>query len=148
LEGVEYSAAYYPLYDPRAGIVGGYVLSLPIQKPFGDAFNLGQWSLLVFFSLALTAGLATLLLVKRFALPMRGLAQAVSRIERGDLATPIGERVGPEVAPLAREVEAMRRSVLRVHIELAIERSLHKSTFRAMADGVLTTDEAGTITSS
>lgn len=148
VEGNLQTAFYFPMRDRTGQIVATYAVSLPAPPRWPGGLSLDHLAYVLLLGLLAVAALSGLLLARRVVVPIGGLRRAVSRIERGDLATPVSaDAVSDEVRPLARELEDMRRSMLEALNQLAIERSLYKGTFHAMADGVFTTNEQGMMTS-
>ena len=143
-----HDAFYFPLRDRTGEIVAAYAVSLPSPQRWQEGSSVDNLVYLGLVALLALAVFSGLLLARRVVVPIGGLRQAVSRIGHGDFATPLAPYSGSEeVRPLALELEEMRRGMVQALNQLAIERSLYKGTFHAMADGVFTTNELGMMTS-
>ncbi|MSQ23072.1 MAG: HAMP domain-containing protein [Chloroflexi bacterium] len=147
LSSEEFSADYFPLPDQGGRSLGIYAVSLPVPKLWVNGLSLGGWSYGLLLGLIGVAVAAGVLLATRVVVPLRSLLRAITRIEKGDFTTSVETTTTAEVRPLVREVEEMRRSVLKAVNQLAIEKSVYQGTFQAMADGVFTTNQAGVMTS-
>lgn len=109
---------------------------------------------LVTVAVAVLVALLAVLLGRRIVDPIRRLTAAASRVRRGDLTASAGVSSSDEVGALARAFDAMTSSVSRMTGDLreaaageSALRSRLETVLDSMADGLITTDEGGRVSS-
>jgi two-component system sensor histidine kinase VicK len=115
----------------------------PALKTERDALRL----LLVTSLLALIAvGLTAVLLGRRTVDPVRRLTLAAERVAAGDLTPNVGVNSRDEVGTLARTFETMTGSLAQLTGDLRESAARLETVLASMTDGVLATDDDGTVT--
>lgn len=124
------------------------VLLLPLDA-LADARR--RVATLVGASAAGALALATLLaygLARRVTAPVRELVRATERIGRGDLEAPVAVHGNVrEIRDLARSVESMRRRLRGARDELHAAKEWSDGLVASIAEGIVTLDDEGRITS-
>ncbi|MFN8499661.1 MAG: ATP-binding protein [Anaerolineae bacterium] len=97
---------------------------------------------------AALVGLLGYALAHRIAQPLLRLSQGGEALGRGDLSTPLPPADGvTEIAGLRQTLEQMRRRLKGAHDELSQSKAWAEDLVAALAEGVVTIDAAGRITS-
>jgi len=135
-------------------VVGVVVLSTAASVVQATQQQVLRNLFLVTVAVAVLVALLSVLLGRRIVDPIRRLTAAASRVRRGDLTASAGVRSTDEVGALARAFDAMTSSVSRMTSDLrdaaageSALRSRLETVLDSMADGLLTTDEDGRVTS-
>jgi signal transduction histidine kinase len=96
--------------------------------------------------ITLASAVLAYLLARRVREPVVSLAAAATRLQAGDLATPIPQVRERELAPLANELERARSS-LEAHLRaMAREEARQRALFTALREPILITSAEGRIT--
>lgn len=148
IEGLPYYADCLPLHDPYGQVLGHWEVALQVQE-LAQAEQRAQSSLILStVGVALVASAGAALYAGRVIRPLRRLTTAAREISRGDLDRPVPIPQGPaEVITLARALEEGRVSTQQSIQELARQNAWLDTLITSIAEGIVTVDTHGVITS-
>jgi len=116
------------------GRVAGFLETEIPESPARNArFRLVRRLMILTFMIGGLAAIASALIARQIARPLRELSEAAERIGGGDLATPVGSDGWAEIGRLQGSMEEMRRRLRRLTADLDEQRS----DARAMVDGIV-----------
>ena len=146
--GVPYYTAHLPLRDDAGQVLAELEVALSVQG-LDTAGRRAQVSLIVStLGVALVASAGAALYAARLIRPLRRLTDAARRISQGDLSQPVVDSQAPlEVATLARALEEGRINTHRSLQELSKQNAWLDTLIGSIAEGIVTVDGLGSITS-
>jgi len=146
--GAPYYAAHLPLRDEAGLELAELEVALPVQA-LATAERRAQTSLIVStLGVAVAASFAAALYAARLIRPLRRLTEAARRISQGDLVQPVSVPPAPlEVSTLARALEESRINTQRSLQELSKQNAWLDTLISSIAEGIVTVDKSGSITS-
>jgi PAS domain S-box-containing protein len=143
-----YYTIQIPLYDPQHNLVAMDEIALPV-----DELDIAKRRsiLILGISTLLIAGVGSLLgsiTARRLIAPLKQLTAAAINISQGDLDTPIPIPKNPdEIVTLATAFEESRFNTHRVLEDLSRAKNWSDTLIRSVAEGIVTIDSQGQITS-
>lgn len=149
------TATLIPLRRGSASdVVGVVVLSRAASLVQRTQQDVLRTLFLVTVLVGVLVGLLAIVLGRRIVDPIRRLTAATSRVRRGDLSATADVRAPDEVGALSRAFDAMTSAISRMTGDLrsaaADESALRarlETVLDSMADGLITTDADGSVTS-
>jgi signal transduction histidine kinase len=116
------------------GRVAGFLETEIPESPARNArFRLVRRLMFLTFIIGGLAAIASAVIARQIARPLRELSEAAERIGGGDLATPVASDGWAELGRLQASMEEMRRRLRRLTADLDEQRS----DARAMVDGIV-----------
>ena len=141
-----YEMMYVAVPIPENGpVVGVARLALPLTQVESAVDHLRRQLLIASLFIILPAIAIAVFIAERTARPVRQLTQVAQRIAEGDLNARILLRKKDEVGQLARALDHMADQLRTQVTNLAEERGRLAAILERMADGVVMTDENGTV---
>jgi len=146
--GAPYYSAHLPLHNEAGLVLAELEVALPVQA-LDTAEHRAQTSLILStLGVAVAASFAAALYAARLIRPLRRLTEAAHRISQGDLIQPIAVPPAPlEVSTLAKALEESRVNMDRSLQELSKQNVWLDTLIGSIAEGIVTVDERGLITS-
>jgi PAS domain S-box-containing protein len=146
--GAPFYSTSLALRDEAGLVLGELEVALPVQ-PLETAEHRAQTSLILStLGVAVAASFGAALYAARLIRPLRRLTEAAHRISQGDLIQPIAVPPAPlEVATLARALEESRVNTDRSLQELSKQNAWLDTLIGSIAEGIVTVDKSGLITS-
>jgi PAS domain S-box-containing protein len=145
-------SAYYTIRQPLVDAQGDEVAQIEVALPVDDLLLTERRALaalaLAALLIAAVGSASGGLAVRRLIAPLRQLTLAARHISQGDLVTPIPVPKEPdEIATLAQALEESRVNTYRALDDLSQARAWLDTLIQSVAEGIVTVDQDGTITS-
>lgn len=143
---------YYTSLFPIFGVDEEVVGLLEVGFPVGDLVAAEHKALLTLnistFLVIVLGSVIGGIYAKRLSFPLNKLTVAASKISKGDLDTPVPSLDGPdEIFALAAAFEESRINTRRVLENLSRAKAWSETLIQSIAEGILTIDVTGEITS-
>jgi signal transduction histidine kinase/HAMP domain-containing protein len=129
-----------PLWNPSGRSVGIVETGLSRSAIASPLLEMQKSFAALAVTVAMIAGVLSLILAKWLTRPLEALTKASARIGGGDLATPIARASGRETGALAETMEEMRRRLLHLTAELRRRRAEAEAILGGIAEGVFAVD--------
>ncbi|MEJ2150289.1 MAG: ATP-binding protein [Chloroflexota bacterium] len=143
-----YYTVLHPLLDPQGHEIARIEVALPVDDLLRAERRALAGLALAALLIAAIGSTSGGLYVRQLTAPLRQLTLAARNISRGDLITPVPvPREPDEIATLAQALEESRVNTFRALDDLSQARAWLDTLIQSVAEGIVTVDQEGRITS-